>query len=74
MKHRIRKVLLDDHPYEHVEIELVAEDAIEKVQITQMSEFVQNYLAIDLSAVDVIESNPPFFIIKKVKKKIGFGG
>lgn len=73
MKHRLISKVADLHPYEIVKIELLADTKEESELINNYSEQTENYLTISLQAVDIIEQNPPYFKIKKVKDNVGFG-
>ncbi|MBA3707115.1 MAG: hypothetical protein H0W84_14795 [Bacteroidetes bacterium] len=73
MEHRIKGFISDSHPYEIIEVELMPKSIQEKDQLEAVTESVQDYLLLYVNALEVLESNPPFFIIKRVKDNIGFG-
>lgn len=74
MKHIKRRTISDINPYEIIEVELLPENTLEENQMYDIGAgLVEEYLSVDLQAVDIIEVNLPFIIIKKVKDKIGFG-
>lgn len=73
MRHKITERIADTHPYEIIKVELLADTEEEKNWISDMTDQTENYLTMNLEAVKLIEQNPPFFVIKKVKKNIGFG-
>ncbi len=73
MRHKIISKIADSHPYEVVRVELLADKTEENKWITEMTEQAENYLTMTLQAVEIVEQNPPFFVIKKVKDNIGFG-
>ncbi|MEQ8238492.1 MAG: hypothetical protein RIA69_04725 [Cyclobacteriaceae bacterium] len=65
MKSRLIKKITDQHPYEIVEIEVIAD--------SQSSITLDDYLSIQLGAVEIVSSNPPRYIIKRVKGNLGIG-
>lgn len=73
MKHKIISQISDLHPYEIVKVRLFSENDKEKKSITEIGQKVQDYLTLNLDAVDIIESTPPDFIVKRVKQNIGLG-
>lgn len=73
MTHKIISKIADIHPYEIVKVELVATTQEEKVIILGMSDMIENYLTMNLEALEILEQNSPFYVIKKVKQNIGFG-
>lgn len=73
MRHKIIPKIADTHPYEIVKVELLADTQEEKNWIEDITEQTENYLTMNLEAVKLIEQNPPFFVVKKVKNNIGFG-
>ncbi len=73
MTHKIISTIADNHPYEIVKVELLATVQEEKGLVLTMSDAIENYLIMNLEALEILEQNPPFYVIKKVKKNIGFG-
>lgn len=73
MKHRIISKIADFNPYEIIQIELLADTDQERNLICGYSELIENYLTFNLEAVEILEQNPPNYIIKKVKSNIGIG-
>jgi len=73
MKHKTISKIRDAHPYEIIKVELLADTTEEKEWIKNLADQVENYLTLNLQAVEVIEQTPPFFVIKRVKNNIGFG-
>ncbi len=73
MRHKVISKISDAHPYEIVKVELLADTEEEKNWISDLTDQTENYLTMNLETVELIEQNPPFFVIKKVKKNIGFG-
>lgn len=67
MKQSNLKKIADIPPYEIVEVELLSpiKDGTK--------EDIENYLTLELEAVDVIEIRSPFYTIKRVKDNIGIG-
>jgi len=51
---------------------LLADIPEENTWIMDMTVQAENYLTLTLQAVEIVEQNPPFFVIKKVKNNIGF--
>lgn len=73
MRHKIFSKIADSHPFEVVKVELLADKQEEKNWISDMTDQTENYLTMNLEALEIIEQNTPFFVIKKVKNNIGFG-
>lgn len=73
MKHKLISQTSDLHPYEIVKVRLLADSVEENKSIAEIDSKTQDYLTFNLDAVEIIESNPPDFLIKRVKKNIGFG-
>lgn len=63
----------DDHPYEIVEVKLIAESPSDRASIDAVDEQVENYLTFKLNAVSVLKSSPPVFVVKRAKDNLGIG-
>jgi hypothetical protein len=72
MKHKIL-TSTDMHPYEVIQVELIGESDSDLNSIVNGGDVLENYLTFKLNAVDVIDSSPPVFTIKCVKKNLGIG-
>lgn len=72
MQHKVAATL-DNHPYEVIRVELIAENNAEEISIKSVDEVVQDYLLFTLNTVEVVESQPPVFLIKRTKQKLGLG-
>lgn len=68
MKHRILEIFLDAPPYEKAKVELVPTNIKEKNEIINLSGPVEDYLAMKLGAVKILEKSAPFFLIRRIKK------
>lgn len=68
MEHKIIEVLLDAHPYERIKVELLPTNREEKGEVMKSSEAVENYLTLKLGAVKILETSPPFFLVRRVKE------
>ncbi len=71
MKHRFLEKISDNHPYEVVRIELIPDNNEASGQILKNNKAVEDYLTIQLEALDIISQSGNEFIIKKVKGNIG---
>nr|WP_320020906.1 hypothetical protein [uncultured Draconibacterium sp.] len=67
MKHKILKTLQDLPPYEIIQVELISDNK----QELNNPEAVENYLTFNLDAVEILDSKPPKYIIKRAKSNIG---
>jgi len=70
VRHRIVSRHLDTHPYEILEVELIADSVDDDVTVGAESENIKNYLLLALRAITVIQSNPPIFIIRRAKANL----
>ena len=75
MKSRIINKLGEEREFDILEIELIADNTKEKAEIMAgVGEQLESYLSLNLQVAEIIQINPPFFVVKKVKTKLGFGG
>lgn len=72
MKHEIVNST-DSHPYEIIKVKIIAENKQEATSINKNDQILQNYLLFKLNTVQIIKMESPFFIIKRLKQKIGLG-
>jgi len=73
MNHKNLKVIREMYPDEIVQVELIAENSLEEEDILIVGSITQNYLTIELLALDVIESSGARIIIRKAKDNLGWG-
>lgn len=72
MRHKVTATL-DNHPYEIIRVELIAENSAEDKSIKAVDEIVQDYLLFTFNTVEIVESQPPVFLLKRAKQKLGLG-
>lgn len=73
MHHKTTLKIADIHPYEIVKVQLLPDKSLEKEWIQEISQQTKDYLTLTLQAVEIVEQEPPYFTIKKIKTNIGFG-
>lgn len=71
MRHRVIAKLEDFHPYELLKVEIVPLNSKESEILKSNSVEIENYLISELNAITIVESNPPIYVIKKQKDRIG---
>lgn len=61
------------HPYEIAKLQVIPETPEDRKSLEELDEAFQDFLALQLNVVDILENSSPIFVVKRAKPKLGLG-